>query len=190
LQCLNWKRPTDLWGAAPYFSLDSAPPEFYPNLEAPTFTANAELAAAAFQQTPKRSDCSLFWGAVLRSVQPGNTPTRGKLHLIVLAPTDVGEGADDNLIAAVHGSRASVQVISAVPNPALQEFCRRTGGHFQQVEDHADAIQEQISVAYLNLLSRYELRYQSVCPDATALKLRVHTPAGWGETTVPLPQGG
>ena len=79
---------------------------------------------------------------------------------------------------------------STVPNPGLREFCGRVGGYFLPVEDKPDAIKDQISLAYLSLLTRYEIRYQPVCPDAAALKLRVQTPAGRGETTVPFPAAG
>jgi hypothetical protein len=98
----------------------------------------------------------------------------------------VGDNSDDSLIAAVHASQTSIQVVSTSPNPALREFCRRIDGRFHLVEDSA-AIEERVSLAYLTLLARYEIRYQPVCADAVSLKLRVHTPAGWGETMVPLP---
>jgi hypothetical protein len=119
-------------------------------------------------------------------VLPGKVPVRGKRHLIVLAPDEVGDNSDDSLIAAVHASQTSIQVVSTSPNPALREFCRRIDGRFHLVEDSA-AIEERVSLAYLTLLARYEIRYQPVCADAVSLKLRVHTPAGWGETMVPLP---
>ena len=54
------------------------------------------------------------------------------------------------------------------------------------MEDTA-TIAERISLVYLSLLARYEIRYQPVCPDATSLKLRVQTPSGWGETVVTMP---
>ena len=190
LRCLNWRRPTDLWCTIPYFSPDDVPLEIYPNLEPPVFTASAELAAASFEQPAKWADCSLFWGAVLRAADLGNGPVRGKRHMIVFAPVDIGKAPDDSILAAVHASRTSVQVVSTVPNPSLRELCGRIGGHFLQVEDTPDAIRDQISLSYLSLLTRYEIRYQPVCPDAAALKLRVQTPAGWGETTVPFPAAG
>jgi hypothetical protein len=186
LRCLNWKRPSDSWCAVPYFSPDDVPREIHPDPPIPSFTANAELAAAAFRQSAAWADCSLFWGAVERAVLPANGPAQAKRHLIALAPADVGENPDASLIAAVHASRISVQVVSPVPNPALRDFCARTGGYFHLVED-PEAIENEISLAYLSLLSRYEIRYQPVCPDAAGLKLRVHTPLGWGESTVPFP---
>jgi hypothetical protein len=189
LRCLNWKRPSDSWCTVPYFSPDDVPLEIHPDPEMPAFTANAELAAAAYRQAPKWADCTLFWNAVGRALLPGSIPAQVKRHLIALAPADVGENRDPSLIAAVHTSRISVQVVSPVPNPALQDFCGRAGGHFHLVEDPA-AIEQSISLAYLSLLTRYEIRYQPVCPQAADLKLRVHTPLGWGETTVPFPNTG
>ena len=105
--------------------------------------------------------------------------------MMVLAPDEVAGNSDATLIAAVHVSRTSIQVVSTSPNPALQEFCRRIDGRFHLVEDNA-AIEERISLVYLSLLARYEIRYASVCADTVSLKLRVHTPLGWGETMVPL----
>ena len=186
LKCLNWKRNIDLWCAVPYSAVEDTSADDYANLELPSFIANSSQAGLAFQQTPRRAECTGFWTAVYRAVQPGNTPVRGKRHMIVLAPSEVGDLGDDGLVAAVHASRTSIQVISATPNTTLQDFCRRTSGQFHLVEDAA-SIAERISMAYLTLLARYEIRYQPVCPDAVALKLRVHTPLGWGETTVALP---
>jgi hypothetical protein len=106
--------------------------------------------------------------------------------MIVLAPDDVGEAPDRGLLAAVHGSRTTIQVVSAVPNPALQDFCQRTQGQFHLLEDGTQ-IEERISLTYLNLLARYEIRYQSAGTDADKLKIRIHTPTGWGETNLVLP---
>ena len=106
--------------------------------------------------------------------------------MIVLAPAEVGDNPDDDLVAAVQASRTSIQVVSTAANTALQDFCRRTSGQFHLVEEAA-AIEQRVSLAYLNLLARYEIRYQSVAPDGATLKLRVHSPSGRGETIVPLP---
>jgi hypothetical protein len=40
----------------------------------------------------------------------------------------------------------------------------------------------------LNLLARYQIRYQPVSPEATILKARVQTASGWGEVKIPIPQ--
>lgn len=43
------------------------------------------------------------------------------------------------------------------------------------------------AIAYLNLLARYTISYQPVSRDARSLRIRVHTPSGWGETDIPIP---
>jgi hypothetical protein len=184
LRCLHWKRSTDLWSMLPYSGTDDAPSERPADLELPTFIANSAQAARSFQETPKRLDCTGFWTAVQRAVMPGNAPQRGRRHMIVLAPDEVGN-ANDSLISAVQASRTSMLVLSTSVNPVLREFCRRVDGRFLYVKD-SSAIEEAVSLAYLSLLARYDIRYRSDTPDATSLKLRVHTPDGWGETTVDL----
>jgi hypothetical protein len=183
LQCLKWKRSTDLWSAVPYSG--TAPQPAASELELPTFIASASQAARAFEETTKRVDCTGFWTAVNRAVLPGNTQTGGQRHMIVIAPGDVGEPADAKLLTAVQASRTSIQVISTAANPALQEFCQRVEGRFYHVTD-SSSIENAVSQAYLSLLARYEIRYQPVSPGATSLKIRVHTAAGWGETTAAL----
>ena len=185
MRCLHWKRSTDLWSAVPYSSVDDAPSEGPADLELPSFIANSARAAKALRQTPKRLDCTGFWTAIQRAVLPGNGAVRGERHLIVLAPDNVGENGDQNLVAAVHASRTTVQVVSSCANPALEEFCQRVEGRFRHVKD-ISGVEEAVSLAYLSLLARYEIRYRSNAPEAASLKLRVHTPAGRGETTVEL----
>jgi len=41
-----------------------------------------------------------------------------------------------------------------------------------------------IEQAYLGLLTRYEIAYQPVVPNAPVLKVRIQTPGGWGETLI------
>lgn len=185
LRCLNWKRSTDLWSAVPYSDTDDEPYEGLAHLELPLFIANSAQAAKAFQETPRRPECTGFWTAMRRAVLPGNSALRGERHLIVLAPDDVGDHGDQNVAAAVHASRTTVQVVSNCANPALEEFCRRVEGRFRHVKD-ASGIEEAVSLAYLSLLARYEIRYRSDAPGGASLRLRVHTPAGWGETTEEL----
>jgi len=185
MRCFNWKRSTDLWSAVPYSGADDDPWGGSAHLEPPLFVANSAQAAKAFQETPRRLDCTGFWTAIRRSVLTSKNALRGDRHLIVLAPDDVGDHGDQNLVAAVQASRTTVQVVSNCANPALQEFCRRVEGRFRQVKDASD-IEEAVSLAYLSLLARYEIRYRSDAPDGANLKVRVHTPAGWGETTVEL----
>lgn len=169
---VKWKRSTDRWSALPYSGSDTP------------LVRPADPEPASSIANPAAADGTGFWNAVQRAVIPPNTVRRGLPHIIALVLEDVGD-ANDNLISAVQTAQIPIQVISTYPNPALREFCRRIEGRFHYVKDSA-AIEEAISLAYLSLLSRYEIRYQSVAPDGVSLKLRVHTPAGWGETTVEL----
>ena len=181
LRCLAWKRSTDLWSAVPYAGCEERtdPGE----LELPTFVASSIAATRVFEKTPKRADCTGFWTAIERAALSGNAA--GQRHMIVLAPDEIGGNPDDNLVATVHASRTTMQVVSTSANPVLREFCQRANGRFRQVKD-ASGIENAVSEAYLCLLARYEIRYQSPSADGASLKVRVHTPAGWGETTVEL----
>jgi len=182
LRCLKWKRSTDLWSSLPYSGEVDNMSASSSDLDLPSFIGNSSRVARVFQEAPKRSDCTGFWTAVRRAVLPGDAPVRGRRHMIVVATDEVGGKADDALIAAVKTSQTSIQMVSSSPNLVLQEFCGRIGGSFLSVKDNS-AIEEAVSLSYLSLLARYEIRYQAG-PDATSLKVRVHTPAGWGEATV------
>jgi hypothetical protein len=187
LRCMSWKRSKDLWSVAHYTGGENSPAAPAADLDLPLFIANASQAAPAVEKTPERTDCTSFWSSVHRAVMPGNTPVSGTRHMIVLAPEYAGNCSEDEVIAAVHASRTSIQVLSPTANPGLRDFCSRVNGRFQLLEDMA-SVEERISLAYLSLLARYEIRYQPVSPDASSLKLRVQTLAGWGETIAPFPE--
>jgi len=182
LRCLRWKRSTDLWSTVPFSGTDDDADSI--DLELPGFIASAAEAARALQRTPRRTDCTGFWSAIRRAILPGSAGVPGRRHLIVLAPEGVGGNGDENLIAAVRASRASLRVISACENVALREFCHRVEGHFHKLADNSP-VDEAVSSVYLSLLARYEIRYPAAA-DAAALKIRVQTPDGWGETTLGL----
>jgi hypothetical protein len=182
LRCLKWKRSTDLWSSVPYSGEVGDLSARSADLDLPSFIGNASRAERVFQEAPKRSDCTGFWTAVRRAVLPGDAPVRGRRHMIVVVTDEVGGNADDALIAAVQTSQTSMQMVSSSPNLVLHDFCRRIGGSFQFLKDNS-AIEEAVSLSYLSLLARYEIRYQAG-PDATGLKVRVHTPAGWGEAAM------
>jgi len=69
----------------------------------------------------------------------------------------------------------------------VEDFCRQAKGRLRTFETEAE-IPELIQEAYLNLLARYQIRYQPVSPEATILKARVQTASGWGEVKIPIPQ--
>ena len=90
--------------------------------------------------------------------------------------------AGDGLITNLPSARIPVQAIASGPNEQLQEFCRRTQTWCRNCVP--EQLVEMIEHAYLNLLARYEIAYQPVVVNAPALKVRVQTLNGWGETLI------
>jgi len=110
----------------------------------------------------------------------------GKRHVIVLSSWAEGEGANAELVRLVKSSHARVDIVSSVPNPVLQDFCRQVDGGFQQAQsDHE--IAGALELIYLNLLPRYEVSYQPVSAEAQSLRVRLFGPSCWGETSIPIP---
>jgi hypothetical protein len=152
----------------------------------PRFLSNPEGIAEALEAVPARTGCTDLWSAIWRSVQTDSGPVRGKRHVMIFSNTEEAKSAGSGLISATLTSRALVQVVSSVPNPALEDFCRRVRGNFQLAATNEE-IAPLVGQAYVNLLARYDISYQPACPEASNLKIRVHAPSGWGESVVPIP---
>jgi len=90
LNCLRWKRPSDLWSVLPYIQTEDGevPPPRDP--EPPLFTANSDALAAALRATPKRLDCTDLWTAVWRATKQDGGQSRGKRHAIVFSSGEEG----------------------------------------------------------------------------------------------------
>lgn len=183
LRGLAWKRAIDQWSSARY-SPDAELPSA-DQFELPSFIANTAKTKRPSQEKPKREDATGFWKGLRRAVEPENIILRGKRQIIAVCLDDAGALPDEGLIAALQAARFSLQVVSVAENAALEDFCRRLAGNFQRVQDVA-VLEERISLAYLNLLARYEIRYQPVYLAATTLKIRVQAPTGWSEASVPF----
>ncbi len=182
LQCLRWKRPSDLWSIVPYIESGDGEPPPPRDPEPAVFTANPDSLAAALRDTPKRLDCTDLWTGVWCATKHDGGPSRGKRHVIVLSSSQESRIAGHGLIANMQGGRIPLQVVASGPNTQLQEFCRRTSTSFRTgaVAD----IPAMIEQTYLNLLARFEIAYLPVVPNAPVLKVRVQTPVGWGETLI------
>jgi hypothetical protein len=186
LHCLRWKRPSDLWSVLPYIQTEDgdAPPPHDP--DPPSFTANSDALGAALHETPKRLDCTDLWTAVWRAAKQDGGQSRGRRHVIVFSSGEEGRAAGHGLIANLQGARVPVQVIASGPNEQLKDFCRQTLTGFR-VGAEEDLV-EIIEQAYLSLLARYEIAYEPVTAEAADLKVRIQTPAGWGETLIAAPR--
>jgi hypothetical protein len=89
-------------------------------------------------------------------------------------------------VATVGASLGLVQVISSVPNPALEDLCNKTRISYTYATAREEII-ARIEEAYLNLNARYEIGYQTLSQEARELKIRIQCPTGWGETMVAIP---
>jgi hypothetical protein len=136
------------------------------------------------QGTPKRLECTDLWTAIWRATSLDGPQSRGKRHVIVFSSAEEGRIAGHGLVANLQGGRTPLQAISSGPNGQLSEFCKLTRTlHIAGVQEEMSELIEQ---GYLNLLARYEIAFQPVTTNAPLLKVRIQTPEGWGETTVPM----
>jgi HEAT repeat protein len=186
LACLNLKRPEDAWSCLPYASgvLQSGDP---PAEEIPSkFEAEEPAVREAFTRLPLLTTRTDIWHAIWRSVQPEAAGTTGRRHLIICndSPSDLAPGP--GLISNVKDSGILLQVVSSVPNPALESLCQQVHGVFLLGRSPGD-LAAQVEQAYLNLQVHYEITYEPVVERAKLLKIMLCHPAGWGEATVPVP---
>ena len=185
LDCLKWKRPSDLWCVLPYLeSGDHGLSGQAAEMPAPQFTPNPDTAESWLREPAKRLDCTDLWTAVWRATRTEGVTTRGQRHVVIFSRAPESRIAGHGLIANVQGDRAHVRVISSVENPELLEFCKRTRSAFDLAAE--EEIPEIVRQGYLSLLARYEILYQPLATSATTLKIRVQTGEGCGETVLQL----
>jgi hypothetical protein len=180
--CRTRKRPSDLWAVAPYVNTGAGDSGGILD-EAPHYTSDAAAVQALLEQPTPRNECSELWHAIWRSVRNDQPQSRGKRHLIVYSECDPSGSAGDSLVSAVVGSRATVQVIASGDCPKLEDFCKRARCSFESIESDEELIRA-VEMAYLNLLARYEIVWQSGAAEPAALRIRLHSPAGWADATL------
>jgi hypothetical protein len=188
LGCLAEKRPSDLWAYLPWKPAGEAvptAPAAQANEELP-FTPNRDALAGSFRRMTQRADCADMWQTLWRALRAESTLARGKRHVIVFAAEQVRGVAGPGLVATVGAARGIVQVISSVPNPALEDLCNKARISYTYAAAPEEII-ARIEEAYLNLNARYEIAYQTLSREARELKIRIQCPSGWGETTMVIP---
>jgi hypothetical protein len=189
LGCLAAKRASDMWAYVPWMhtseAAGSVAPDNQDNQEIP-FTPNHEALADSFRRMASRAECSDMWQTLWRALRSESNVARGKRHVIVFASEEVRGVAGHGLVATVGAARGIVQVISAVPNPALETMCGKTRISYTLAAT-PEQIVASVEQAYLNLNARYELSYQTLSPEARELKIRIQSPSGWGESAVNIP---
>jgi hypothetical protein len=182
LACRSRKRQSDLWAVAPYLATGTSEAGGMMD-EAPRYTSDAAAVQATLEQPTPRNECTELWHAIWRSVRNDQPQSRGKRHLIVFAESDPSGAAGDSLVSTVVGSRATVQVIALGDCPKIEDFCKRARCSFQLVESDKQLVRA-VEMAYLNLLARYEIAWQSGTAEPAALRIRIHSPLGWADATL------
>ena len=185
--CRDWKRPSDLWAISAYLAGEGETGNPGATDEPLTFVSGADALDKLLAQPEARSECTELWRTILRAVSTDQGQNRGKRHLIVFSQSDPFRSAGEGLVSAVLRSRASVQIISAGRSPKVEDFCRRAHASFQIAETDNEIVR-LLELAYLNLLARYEITWNSPYAETADLKVRVNTPAGWGEASIPVRQ--
>jgi HEAT repeat protein len=177
------KRPADLWGSGHFLpqSVERGSPADGDNV---TFHSTRDAIAGQAARHPAPAECSSVWRALWHAIRGRGGATGGAQRRIILFNhSRVAGAAGAELVLSAEAARISVQVISLCPEPALEEFCRKTAGNFALAGDPGQ-ISELLSNAYLSLFPRYEINYPPVVPQACTARLRLRSPAGFGETTL------
>jgi hypothetical protein len=182
LNCLRWKRPSDLWSLLPYIETGDGEAPAARDPEPPLFTGSADALATALNGTAKRMECTDLWTAMWCATNQEGGQSRGRRHVIIFSSAEEGRVAGHGLVDNLLGGRVPIQVISSGPNGHLAELCRRT--NIMQRTCAVEELGEMIEQAYLNLLARYEVAYQPAAAASTDIKVHLQTPVGWGETLI------
>jgi len=186
LRCLERKRASDWWTYLPWMPAGEAAARAAgeTNAELP-FSSSHDALAESFRRMSQRSDCADMWQALWRALRSESKLARGRRHVIVFASEPVHGVAGPGLVATVGAAQGLVQVISSVPNPALEKLCSQTRTSYSYVAEPEQII-GHIEEAYLNLNARYEITYQTLSQEARELKIRIQCPSGWAETALAI----
>ncbi len=186
LSGLRLKRAMDSWSCFPYASGVPQSSDVPAEENGGAFLKDEAAVREDFKRLELLATRTDVWHAVWRSIQQEGANTGGGPNLIVCndSSSDCGPGA--TLISSARESRALIQVVSSVPNSALEDFCEQVNGSFL-LGRTAPILAGMFEQAYLNLKSDFVVSYEPVEPRAKALTVALSHPLGWGETVIPLP---
>jgi len=187
LNALRWKRPSDVWGVVWYIAARDRSSSVVSLTEAGVEpTADPAEAEKLFDCTKERLYSRELWGAIERALDPA-VAGPGPRRLIVHSERESGtpEGGGD-LAAAAMERGASVSAICPAPDPALEDLCRRTQGDFRIAGTPAE-VEALVERAHRAALEQYVVTYLGPAPGASAVRVRINLPDGWGETTLAPP---
>jgi hypothetical protein len=186
LSCLTWKRRADLWGLQPYFPPEEPGSAERPAEDPPRLAASLQTIEETFLQAPAETRCAGFWNAVMQAILSEYGGSHGQRQAIVFNRSATVTPPPQELTpGVVTGAQVRVQVVSTVPNPVIEDFCRLAGGIFR-LAGSPDEVDGLIRDCYLDLLAPYEIAYAPLSPGARCVKVRVQTAEGWGEASFPV----
>ena len=186
LSCRTWKRRSDFWGLQPYVPPEKSGGSDRPPEDPPRLTANLDTIEQTFTQPPEDARCGGFWNSLMQAILSEYGGSFGQRQVIVFNRSGSLTPPPQELTpAVVTGTQVRVQVVSTVPNPVLEDFCRLVGGVFR-IAGSLDEVEDHIRCLYFDLLTPYEITYTPVSPAARSVKVRVQTADGWGEASLPI----
>ena len=177
-----WKRSADLWAAMHYASESSGPWDSAQAVEPFRLHSSTDGAIAEVTGKPSATVSAGIWQVLWRAMQGECGPFRGRRNIIIFNRAAVADSPAPELISAI-ASRGNLQVVSTVPDTLMEQLCQGTNGHFQRAASDEESA-NLIAHAYLHLLTRYEITYHPVVPEAAEIRVRVHHRTGAGETTI------
>lgn len=184
--CLKWKRNADVWCILPYIETgDGDVPAPGADPDPPIFLRNPQDLEQSLAEQGKRPDCLDMWSAIWRASKQNINASRGKRHVLIFSTAEEARAGGPELVANVQPLRVSAMAIASGPNRQLTEFCRRTSTSL--VIRPEGEIAHSIRQAYLKLLGRYDVVYQSIAPEAAELKIKIQGPGGFAETSLIYP---
>jgi hypothetical protein len=181
-RCLPRKRVQDLWGSLSYTTLPDHPGTEAWVEEPIELTTNPEIVGSVLSSGQPSLMHPDLWNALWSALRPDARP--GMRNVIAYCRRPLTGGAGTALIASARASRGLVQVVSFGPNPALRSFCRDTKALLHEIADEEE-LPDALEQACLNLLARYEISFSPVTAPPGPIRVRIHSPCGYGEVNVP-----
>ena len=182
LSCRTWKRRSDSWGLESYIPPGESGGADHPAEDPSRMVSNLDAIQETFAQVPDGARCAGFWSALTQAILSEYGGSYGQRQVILFNRSGTVAPPPAELTpAVVTGTKVRVQVVSTVPNPALEDFIRLVGGVFRTAGS-LDEVDDLIRCCYLDLLTPYEIAYTPVSPGARAVKVRVQTAEGMGRS--------
>jgi hypothetical protein len=182
--CLKWKRTSDLWCILPYVETgDGAAPAVNTDPEDPPFAADNDTLRKALSEPSRRLECADLWSSVWRGAKMDGGVVRGIRHIFILSSVEESRIAGHGVVGKAQNPRVQIQAFATGPNQRVRDFCAAVNAPFRVVA--RAEIAGSVRRAYLALLARYEIIYQTSAAVTAGLKIRVQAHGGTGEVTIP-----